>query len=299
MAQNEPPPELRDVLAACVAATDVPIVVADATPDDFPIVYVNAAFERASGLTATEAVGRSGWILAGTLRRHPAAGVMRERLLAGHPAHARVLTERPDGSTWWNDVEVTPVRDASGAVTHFVGVQHDITEHVAAEERSAYAVTHDSLTGLANRAHFVHQLDRELARARREEGALAVLFLDIDRFKETNDRHGHAVGDALLVETARRLQGRLRGQDLAARYGGDEFVVLLSDLQPDADRAVGVVVDDLRQAVSAEVDVHGTRHSISVSMGVGVFPRDAATTAGLVAAADAAMYVEKFRTRPT
>lgn len=300
MSEVQSPLELGALLAACVAATDMPIAVADATREDFPLVYVNPAYERVTGFLATESLGRPGRFLPPAARRHPAAEAMRERLRAGFPAHARVLSKRPDGSTWWNEVHVTPVRDAAGVVTHLVGVQQDVSDRVAAEERSTYAVTHDSLTGLANRPHFVHELDRELARARRDRVALAVLFLDIDRFKATNDTHGHAVGDALLAATARRLQGRLRGQDLAARYGGDEFVVLLPDLPlADAYRAASVVVEDLRRALVASVEVEGTGHRISISIGVSIFPRDSLTAGELVAAADAAMYAEKFRRRPT
>jgi PAS domain S-box-containing protein len=226
-------------------------------------------FERVTGYSAAEAIGRSGRFLQAPDNPHAAAEAMRGTLRDGRTAHTRLLNHRPDGSTWWNDLRVTPVREATGEVTHFVGVQHDITDQVAAEERSAHAATHDSLTGLANRAHFAEQLDREMAGARRDRRSLAVLFLDIDRLKDTNDAHGHAVGDALLTETARRLRTRLRGEDLAARHGGDEFLVLLVDLPDDGYSAAAFVADD------------------------------AGTSPELIAHADAAMYREKSHRRST
>lgn len=293
MSETGPPPDLSALLAACVAATDTPIAVADAAGAGFPLVYVNPAFERVSGYRAAEAIGVPDRFVQGADIHQGAAEAMRAALLDRGPAHARLLNRRPDGSSWWNDVSISPVRDDAGTLTHFVGVQHDVSDQVAAEERSAHAATHDWLTGLANRGHFAAQLDRELARARRDHRSLAVLFLDIDRLKAINDAHGHAAGDALLTETARRLSARLRGVDLVARYGGDEFLVLLVDLPDDGATQAALVVDDLTDAVEHELDVGGTTHQVSVSIGVSLYPRDAVTASDLIAHADAAMYRAK------
>ena len=289
---TQPSDDEQALLAACVAATDTAIAVVDAGGADLPLVYVNAAFERVTGYGTTDASGGGGRFLGGTRDPESTDAVLRA-LRAGRPAHARLLTARPDGSTYWNEVHATPVRDDSGNVTHFISVQQDNTEQVAAETRSAYAATHDSLTGLANRAHFAEHLERELARARRDGRSLAVLFLDVDDLKAANDSYGHAVGDALLIEVAHRLGTRLRGQDMAARHGGDEFLAMLVDLPGDGADGAGVVADELGRALAGNLEIDGSEHRLSISIGIALFPRDAGTAAALVAHADAAMYRAK------
>lgn len=288
--------DLAALLVACVAATDTPIAVTGAG-DDFPLIYVNAAFEKTTGYPAAQVLGRSGWFLHGPDTSQHTARALADALRSGRAGRARLLAYRPDGSTWWNDLHVSPVRDTTGAVTHFIGVQHDITDQVAAEQAAAHAATHDPLTGLANRVHFAQQLDRELARAARARRSVAVLFCDVDHLKATNDIHGHAIGDALLVEAAHRLRARLRGQDLAARHGGDEFLALLGDLPGDGSSAAASVVADLARAMAAPFQVEGTAHRMSVSIGMALFPRDGQTADELIAHADAAMYREKTTAR--
>src|ERR687893_3085949 len=120
-----------------------------------------------------------------------------------------------------------------------VGTVHDVTERKALEERLEYQALHDVLTGLPNRALFMDRLEHALVRARRREGGVAVLFMDLDNFKLINDSLGHEAGDQLLVAVAQRLRRCLRAEDTAARFGGDEFTILLEDVR-DASDAVRV-----------------------------------------------------------
>jgi diguanylate cyclase (GGDEF)-like protein/PAS domain S-box-containing protein len=290
------------LLAASLDATDVPVIVAavparSAAAQTFPVVHANPAAGRVIGVGAEELRGRDARVvLTGDAEAVPLEAVG-QRLRGDTADRWRMAQRRSDGTAWWADVRVSPVRDEAGRTTHVVAVLDDVTDQVDAEERSAHAATHDWLTGLANRAHFTEQLEREMSRASRDGRSLAVLFLDIDRFKATNDAHGHAVGDALLVETAQRLRGRLRGQDLAARHGGDEFLVLLVDLPREGAASAAVVAADIAEAVAGELVVGGTVHRLGVSIGVALYPRDAASPEDLVAAADAAMYREKANRR--
>lgn len=149
----------------------------------------------------------------------------------------------------------------------------------------------DSLTGLLNRRVFLDRLEHALAQARREQAQLALLFVDLDRFKAINDRHGHAAGDLLLQTLAQRLQQTVREADTLARIGGDEFVVLLEHAEPL--QSAETVAAKLRQALALPVEFAGQNLQIGASIGIGRYPEDGATVSELLAAADRAMYRAK------
>ncbi len=281
------------LLAACMAATGTSVVITDALAPDDPVVWVNPAFEVATGYRADQVVGRNLRFLQGPDTDPEATQLIRTALQAGQPARVRLVNHRPDGSSWWNEMYLSPVRGPDGTLTHYVGVQHDVTAQVAVEADAEFAATHDPLTGLANRPSFTAQLERELARSRRDRRAVAVLFLDVDGFKTVNDTHGHAAGDALLVAIAGRLRDRLRGEDLVARLGGDEFLALIVDLSGDGADAVATVTADLTAAMADPFVFDDVEYPITLSIGAAVHPRDGRTADELIAAADAAMYAEK------
>lgn len=285
--------DLPHLLVAAVAATDTPLLLADAVDPGRPIIWVNPAFEAASGFTAGQLLGRNATVLQGPGTSPAAVDALREALDAGRPFRGRLLNYRPDGATWWNEMHISPVRDAAGVLTHFIGVQHDISDQVLAEDRAEHAATHDGLTGLVNRASFIAQLERELGRSSRDQRAVAVLFLDVDGLKEMNDTYGHAAGDVLLTEVGQRLTNRLRGEDLVARLGGDEFLALVVDLTGDGAKAAARVVTDLAAALSRPFSIDATTHRVRLSIGLALYPRDGSSAAELIAAADAAMYVDK------
>ncbi|CAA7612987.1 PAS-domain containing protein [Magnetospirillum sp. SS-4] len=173
----------------------------------------------------------------------------------------------------------------------FVSIYTDVTERKAAEEEINRLARFDSLTGLANRHSLESRLEQSLADSRRHETRLAVLFLDLDRFKSVNDTLGHAVGDELLIEVSRRLQSCVRESDIVARLGGDEFVVVVSDFGDPAD--VVVILDKIIAQVGAPVVVGPHRLTTSTSIGIGVFPDDGGDRATLMKNADVAMYHAK------
>jgi diguanylate cyclase (GGDEF)-like protein/PAS domain S-box-containing protein len=286
------------LLADGMRATDTAITLVDATDPDCPLVYVNTAFQTLTGYPGDQLLGRNSRFLHGPATSADAAGQLDQALRTGQPAHVRLLNYRADGTTWWNDLHLSPVRDSSGALTHVLGIGHDVTEQVAAEQEAAHAARHDPLTGLATRLAFIDQLERDLARAGRDHRAVAVLFLDIDDFKAVNDTGGHASGDAVLVEVADRLRNRLRGEDLAARHGGDEFLVLLVDLPGDGTTAAEAVLTELGRALAEPLHLPGTQDRVRVSLGLSVFPRDGKTSDELIAAADRDMYRHKAHRHP-
>jgi len=210
---------LLDTVGQAVIATDL----------SGAIVYWNHAAETLYGWPAAEAHGRD--IRAVTLSAASArqAEEIRASVQAGQTWTGEFLVQRHDGTTFPALVTDAPLYDAAGAVAGIIGVSVDISELKRTQEMLTYQAFHDPLTGLANRALFLENLEQALAHAARHEGTIAVLSLDLDRFKVINDSLGHAAGDQLLVTVAARLVGCLRQEDTVARLGGDEFAILLGE----------------------------------------------------------------------
>jgi diguanylate cyclase (GGDEF)-like protein len=195
------------------------------------------------------------------------------------------------------------VRERDGTPLLVQGVMFDITATKELALRMEHMAYHDILTGLPNRAMFQDHLELALARARRHELAVPVLFLDLDDFKPVNDTHGHEVGDMVLQYAARQIRDAARDTDLVARQGGDEFLVLLADLEvrSDSDGAEAVVAeasDRIARAIAEPADLPVGRLSVRASIGSALFPREAGDTRTLLRLADEKMYARK-RVRPT
>jgi diguanylate cyclase (GGDEF)-like protein/PAS domain S-box-containing protein len=266
---------------------------------DFPIVYVNPAFEALTGYRAEDVLGRNCRLLQGPGSDPRTITEIGRRLRAGQFVRVRILNYRADGSAFWCELHISAVRDTDGRVSRFVAIQHDATDEVTLLEEMSRAATLDPLTGLMNRTAFAAAMERELARAHRHDRAVGVLFLDVDRFKQVNDTHGHPVGDQYLLHVARTLRLHLRGEDVCARHGGDEFTVLLSDLPHGAAgaEAAASIVRELRAALDTPFTLGVTRHRPSVTVGLALYPSDATTGHELVLEADADMYRRKHAPR--
>jgi diguanylate cyclase (GGDEF)-like protein/PAS domain S-box-containing protein len=201
---------------------------------------------------------------------------------------------RPDGRVVWIRDRAFATRDERGKVLWEHGLLFDVTELKEAEERIAHMAFHDGLTGLANRQLFEETLTLAVERARRDGSEAAVLYLDLDNFKLVNDSLGHHAGDHLLIELAQRLHACTRETDLVARQGGDEFLMLLADLDPaHADAAIGRVTARVVEAMHEPFVLAGVEFHARGSIGISVYPRDAEDATGLMKNADIAMYRAK------
>lgn len=196
-----------------------------------------------------------------------------------------------EGDIRWIETIKTPIYDDEGVVIGTAGIARDTTERKRMEEQIRHMAQHDPLTGLANRRFFTDILKVEIAQARRHKSKLAVLFVDLDRFKEINDTLGHSVGDELLKEVAARFCKAVRTSDIVARIGGDEFNILLSGLgsPEDVTEAARKTVESLR----APIFVKDQELYISTSVGISIYPDDSDDMETLLRYADIALYHAK------
>jgi diguanylate cyclase (GGDEF)-like protein/PAS domain S-box-containing protein len=203
----------------------------------------------------------------------------------------------PSGETRWMHGRIRPVLDDRGAPIRIIGTIQDITERKAAEDAFAFQANHDALTGLPNRTLFLDRLAQALARRNRRRSGVAVLFLDVDRFKWLNDSLGHAAGDELLMAVADRLRSAMRDEDSVARFGGDEFVVCCEDVAYEAEAEA--LATRVAAALAAPVTIAGEETTVTASIGIAFAPpnRGDMTPESLVRDADAAMYRAKDQGR--
>jgi diguanylate cyclase (GGDEF)-like protein/PAS domain S-box-containing protein len=207
----------------------------------------------------------------------------------------RVRLAHAHGSEHVVQESVSPMFTTDGHLIGAVAVLHDVTEAHLLALKLAHRAQHDVLTGLPNRLLLHDRLQQGLQQARRNRTVLALMFMDLDRFKAVNDRHGHATGDALLCQVADRLRRQLRSTDTACRLGGDEFVVLLSHVEEAGD--AGDVAAHLLETLCAPYLLGPHQAEISASIGIACFPQDGADEAALMRNADAAMYQAKQQGR--
>jgi diguanylate cyclase (GGDEF)-like protein/PAS domain S-box-containing protein len=264
------------------------------------MVYMSPSFDSIGPFRVGEVIGQTSEVLAQGDDYRKWQTALRRVFDTGQRHDTEWEIEVGDGHMMWFQSRAVPEFDEHGQVEYVLVMNTDITALKRSEAELAHQAMHDPLTGLANRALFLDHLRSELARGERRSEALAVLFMDLDRFKVVNDSLGHSAGDELLVEMAKRLESVLRGGDTVARLGGDEFVMLLPDVQ-GSDEAV-VIAERVLAGVRAPIVVGGDELFSTASIGIAVWTvvggnEGVATAEGLLRDADTAMYRAKARGR--
>ncbi|HBT82501.1 MAG: hypothetical protein A2091_05125 [Desulfuromonadales bacterium GWD2_61_12] len=267
------------------------ILISSTRASGMPIIYVNQAFERMSGYAAAEILGRHLAFLGGDDSAQKGLVDIVGALHLGHAAEAVVRCARKDGSPLWIEFSVAPVRDADGTISHFVSAVNDVTERKNYEEQLEHQANHDALTGLANRNLFADRLRQSMIYARRSGRLIAVLLLDLDRFKVINDSLGHRHGDELLRQVGERLGHCVRSGDTVARLGGDEFVITLAEVAESDD--IAQVTRKVTEALAMPLLVAERSLQITASIGISIFPQDSDDGETLIRNADIAMYQAK------
>ncbi len=263
------------------------------------IEYVNAKFEEVSGYTPQEVIGKKHSILKNGDKSGEEYVQMWKRLEAGKEWRGVFHNKRKDGSLYWESAHISPVRGEDGEVAYFIGVNEDITKRRRDEAQILYQANYDLLTGLPNRTLLMERLRQNVLQAHRSHMEFAVLFIDLDRFKAVNDLYGHVVGDELMKAAASRLHAEFRETDTVARFGGDEFVVILQGVS-SAD-VVAVIARKIIDILSQPFTLGERKISIGASVGITLFPddvdagdRDTDSVVGaLLSNADMAMYQAK------
>ncbi|WP_227470311.1 EAL domain-containing protein [Massilia sp. YMA4] len=263
-----------------------------AAQDDYPIVYVNPAFERSTGFTAAEVMGRNPRLLYRDDVDQPGAETIRTALREQRDGNATLRYYRKDGTLFWSETYVSPVRDEHGTVTHFVAIQHDITAMKAYETELHHQATHDALTGLPNRVLLHDRLQQNIAQAAARGHCLWVVSIDLDRFKFTNSRVGHKAGDRLLQHVAERLQAAVRPIDTLARLGGDEFALMLLP-EEGASKPSVEQLQRVLASLNGPLVLDEKQTFIACSAGVAIYPEHGGDPTMLLERADIAMFRAK------
>jgi len=206
---------------------------------------------------------------------------------------AELLNHRKNGEAYQERLTVNAVKNQQEETLYYVGVFADITEAKHSQNRLHELVNHDPLTGLPNRRLFNELLEHAIKRAEREHHQIALLFVDLDRFKAINDSLGHQVGDKLLYEVSKRIHHAMRDSDIVARLGGDEFLVMMDMIKHPQDAAL--IAQKIIYALQVEFFIDGKEIFIGASVGISIFPKDGADVDSLIKAADIAMYQVKNR----
>ncbi|MBI1891441.1 MAG: EAL domain-containing protein [Burkholderiales bacterium] len=270
------------------------------TDADTRIIAANQALEEITGFKNDEIIGETPHFQTSGRQDKAFYRRMWEALQNCGHWQGELWNRRKNGEIFpdWENISV--VKDAAGKVTHYVAVLSDISSIKQAEDKLSHLAHHDALTGLPNRLLYQLSLEKSLEQAKRHKRKVALLFLDLDRFKMINDTLGHAAGDRLLQEVANRLQGCVRSEDLVARLGGDEFTVTLEGIShaEDAAHLAEKIIEAVARPIAIDA-IDASEVSTSTSVGIGLYPDDADNVEDLAKAADAAMYRAKDRGRNT
>lgn len=267
------------------------VIIADARQPDQPIVFVNKSFERITGYQAAEVLGRNCRFLQEPQRDDAAAQEIRVSLQQQKECQVLIRNARKDGTLFWNQLYIAPVPDDQGQISHFIGVQTDVTEQKSYEAELAFNASHDILTGLPNRALLQDRLNQACRMSARSKRSLGVLFIDLDGFKLVNDSLGHQAGDQLLIEVGQRLSTFIRPGDTLARLGGDEFVLLVPELTHEEDLIC--IAERALQLLNQGFEIDGQELNISASIGITVSTGALDEPAMLIQQADLAMFKAK------
>ncbi|MBA2651622.1 MAG: EAL domain-containing protein [Tatlockia sp.] len=282
--------ELR-IRERAIEASSHGVAIIDITKKEQPIIYVNKAFERITGYAEDYAIGKNLAHLQGS----KADQVNQKRLeLAIREQREEVVeieTYRRNGELFWCELSVAPVTDSFVKVRHYVCIFNDITQRRDMEKQLVRQATHDSLTELPNRVLLMDRVDQAILQSKKKNSLLAFLFLDLDRFKMTNDTLGHSIGDKLLQAVSNRLLIATNDFDTVARLGGDEFVILLPDLSTEV-QAQQMAEEILRLVEKPfQVDQHSLK--VTASIGISYYPKDGTDYGSLMKSADLSMYHAK------
>lgn len=282
--------ELR-IRERAIEASSHGVAIIDITKSNQPIIYVNKAFERITGYSEKQALGFN----LSQLQGSKIDQVNQKRISLAIKEQREEVVEiesyKKNGEGYWCELSVAPVSDSFSKVRHYVCILNDITQRREMEQQLVRQATHDSLTELPNRVLLVDRVEQAILQAKKKKNLLAFLFLDLDRFKMTNDILGHTVGDKLLQAVSNRLLVATNDFDTVARLGGDEFVILLTELNNE--QQAQEIADEILHQLEKPFRVDDHSLKITGSIGISYYPKDGQDYESLMKSADLSMYHAK------
>ncbi|MCF6150611.1 MAG: EAL domain-containing protein [Candidatus Kuenenia sp.] len=255
------------------------------------IEYVNPKFSELTGYSNSECIGLTPRILKSGKTPHETYRNLWNTIISGKEWQGELLNKKKNGELYWEHVHISPIRNPKGHVIHYLAIKEDITEHKRFETHLMNMATRDPLTNLFNRRRFQEELEYWVAQSLRYGATGALLFLDLDNFKYVNDTLGHQAGDELLIRLAEMLRSRLRDTDIFARFGGDEFAIILPYTDIDKARLIAGEILELTREQSFE------QYKVTFSIGIVIFPEHGRDAETLLTYADLAMYSAKEKGR--
>ena len=260
------------------------------------VLRINKAFAETTGYSPEEIVGQTPRLLRSGRHDEAFYRQMWESINLTGAWQGEIWDRHKSGNQYLKWLTISAVRNAEGGITHYIGTHYDLTERKKAEERINALAFYDQLTNLPNRILLVEHLNRSMAASLRSGSHGALLFIDLDNFKTLNDTQGHEMGDLLLKQVADRLKQCVRGEDTVARQGGDEFVVLLSDLgtgEPEAASTAESIAEKILEQLNLPYQIGHFSHHSTASIGVTLFSGNQSSVDDLMKQADLAMYRAK------
>ncbi|MCI3944107.1 sensor domain-containing diguanylate cyclase [Pseudomonas syringae] len=272
------------LLAQALNAALDPIIITDCNS---LIVFANQAFQQVTGYSAVEVMGQNPRMLRSGKHDDVFYGQFKEALASGEPFRTTFINKRKDGSLFYAEHSISPLRNVEGTITHYVSISQDVTTRLGREQKLLEIAHSDTLTGLDNRRAAEHTLERMISTAWISGNSFSLIICDIDHFKQVNDRYGHPAGDAALKSVASIFKHQIRTFDVAARWGGEEFLIMVPD--SSLEQAVELA-DRIRKGIERlEIPETG---SVTLSLGVAELgPGE--TAASLIQRADKALYQAK------
>ncbi len=288
--ENYDAAHLQSLLGAALKQAYESVVLTDRNRK---MLYVNQSFTLMTGYRMEDIAHQGLSVLQGPQTSVEELAAMDHALRQGQPYEGKLINYRRNGEVFWNHLSIIPIRDPSGALTHYVGIQRDESRERELIEQLEYESRHDRLTGLANRRALDDRIESAMRRAQINRDQMAFCMIDLDDFKPINDRFGHEAGDYVLQAVGRRLREGLRRTDYIARVGGDEFVLLVEGYRSLEE--LELVLTKVEAVVNGPIALRNGREvSVSLSMGVCCYPYEGVRDMGtLFRFADQALYRSK------
>lgn len=258
------------------------------------IIQVNAAFTQMTGYTETDVIGKNPSLLSSGQQNSDFYTNMWQIIHSQGQWSGEIINRRKNGETYPEHLSIISIKDDKDRLTHHIGIFSDLSDKKKTEQHIHFLAHYDPLTHLANRTLFTERLQRAILKSQRSKKSIALLFIDLDRFKEINDSFGHKAGDQLLIQVANDIKKCIRETDNAARLGGDEFIITLEELtHKELTLTAPAVAEKILSALTREYSLELNHAYIGASIGIAIYPEDALTADSLLQSADMAMYHAK------